>query len=1140
MLRVNGCVAPVGAVRGLLLAAALVLVGCGEEEPCAEVRCDFGVCDAASGECVNEEECRLEEDCLPGYTCDDYRCEPVDECSADGDCDTGVCREGACVNPQRCDSNDECLERTYCSEEGRCAYDPCNAVRCPRGVCERGTGECVSEQRCTRKTERLDCAEGEKCADGRCEPEERFCEELACERGECSFEAGGCVNPDDCDGEDANCREGYHCDDRDRCAPDPCEEYDVECENGGVCVPGVGKCENPDRCESDSECVEEHVCIDGTCRLEEAVCGDGDGDGGCRGRQRCEIDGQSAECVEPERCETSFDCLEGRQCDGRQCREAISCREDAFEPNDGPDEAVDFTEAAIDGTVGATLCESDDVYRVDSSELSDGESDEVLVVEVRMPERVQGLGELELTLVGSGGEESSASTGRMGERGRARVEDELAAGAKRGEYRVEVTGEGGSEAGVYYELGAEMESPHARQRCDDAPRMRPGERVTGNTERADGGAFESSCGGGSDGGELVYEIEVDEAREVSFEVEPALSSTDLALSLRERCASPADELACVDRYGPGAGETLDALLEPGRYHLIVEGIGDEGGGPFEVSSETTRVACTPGDDYCESSDTARRCVDDGSREISVECQGRCSPALGRCVSPEGDRCSEATVVDATDRSAAGTEIVAERIDLLEYADRSRLSEQSCLGAQADQTSGPDKVYRIDLAPQMTFEATAIFPDEVDEGVLYVLDDCSGSDDACRESTVSPHDGPTRRSLEYGNTGDDEESVYLVVDAPAGLSEGETYVDIELREQTCEPGAYRCRNQDASAPHFEYSERCDEYGLGWEHFEECGAWGCWEDEGWCAQPDECWRALDISSQARAGAADFVFNWVDFGDDFDATACGMPAQQVDGDDAVFRFDMTSGERLKATLDRSSCCFNPSLQILDDCGADSAQCLASVREEADNAAVSYDATDDETVYLVVDNDRMSSSDESRLQAKIMEPCTDEGARRCADDDTLQICTEGYWEPFDCSNGCQESACASPEGHACHDPIDATEDADDPDGVTYTEDFRDFKNDFSDLNCHDDGQDLGADQVYRVDLAGGETLEASLDLSQWTPATVAIVTDCQEAADSCADGDYDAPAEASYTAENDETVYVIADSYGSGGDFTLNLNVD
>ncbi|MFW5965943.1 MAG: hypothetical protein ACOCV2_00430, partial [Persicimonas sp.] len=596
MLDVSKAIPLKGLTAVALTAVLFALGGCGGEEPCADVDCEFGECDSQSGECVNSESCKNDGDCLPGFDCEEGACEALAECSVDDDCETGVCSDdGACVNPDSCEENDDCLDRTYC-EDGSCEWDPCNDKACKRGTCEPGTDRCVSRDSCTDETERRDCIAGEKCADGACEDEDDFCDALECERGECSFEEGGCANADDCEGDD-DCLEGNFCNDQNRCQPDLCVENEVECDDGGVCEPATGECEYADPCETHDDCLESpaHVCIEGQCSLESTACGDAQGDGGCPGNQECDIDRdeQTAECLEASPCETSIDCHDDRQCGGFDCIDPIECSEDVFEPNDSEDEATAFHDHAQGNSVRASLCADDtDVYTFDSGEIIEESVRGELLVEVDVPDRDRGLGQLEVELTDEDGDTQTADTGPMGEDGSLRLSNSISVDAHQ-EYTVEISaGDEMNDAGVEYDLSVNLIPEESLETCEDAPTLEADSRVSGDTGDAESTFFRSNCLPGEEGsGEIVYELEVDSAQEMTFDLEPQLSSADLSMSLRERCTQPATERDCVDSELEGAGESMTALLEEGTYYVIVQPGREGSGGPFELTTESVYTAC---------------------------------------------------------------------------------------------------------------------------------------------------------------------------------------------------------------------------------------------------------------------------------------------------------------------------------------------------------------------------------------------------------------------------------------------------------------------------------------------------------------------------------------------------------------------
>ncbi|MFB6350363.1 MAG: hypothetical protein ABEK29_01030 [Bradymonadaceae bacterium] len=296
-------------VGGLLLGVAAP-AGCGGEAPppCRDKSCQFGTCsNDAGGTCVNKNTCAVHGDCIPGYVCGaDNTCRAQISCEKDGDCEQGICGDdGVCVNPDSCEQNSDCVDRTYCADDESCQPDPCNGVTCDRGVCQRGTGECVSAESCTVETQALDCVAGQKCLDGTCRSEEAYCEKMTCQRGVCSFEQETCVNASECS-EKGDCLDGYFCSsESNQCQRDLCQYNNVQCPEGAECNPSSGECEWSESFQNDPN----HLCLEGSCRLESAACGDAGGDGGCPGNRKCEYDAdaQTASCREPETCQTSID-----------------------------------------------------------------------------------------------------------------------------------------------------------------------------------------------------------------------------------------------------------------------------------------------------------------------------------------------------------------------------------------------------------------------------------------------------------------------------------------------------------------------------------------------------------------------------------------------------------------------------------------------------------------------------------------------------------------------------------------------------------------------------------------------------------------------------------------------------------------
>ncbi|MFU8804110.1 MAG: hypothetical protein ACNA8W_09905, partial [Bradymonadaceae bacterium] len=122
---------------GALALMVTVLAACGGKEvaadKCEGIVCIPGVCDSASGSCVNAEVCEDPDDCLDGYECRDNACQPTFTCEEDDECERGVCSDGVCINPSQCNITAECIGGYYCSGEGVCQRDQCTDTSCSRG-----------------------------------------------------------------------------------------------------------------------------------------------------------------------------------------------------------------------------------------------------------------------------------------------------------------------------------------------------------------------------------------------------------------------------------------------------------------------------------------------------------------------------------------------------------------------------------------------------------------------------------------------------------------------------------------------------------------------------------------------------------------------------------------------------------------------------------------------------------------------------------------------------------------------------------------------------------------------------------------------------------------------------------------------
>ena len=618
-----------------LILVAFFATACGAEGPCASKNCFFGECDPESGRCVNKPECRADQDCTAGFSCAQTQdCVPENTCESSDDCPGGICEQGACVNPDTCEVNSDCVPGTYCGAQGTCVPDPCNSVTCDRGVCERGTGNCIDEDACDERLPAEQCDSGEKCVDDECVSRENYCDKLTCERGVCSFQEGGCVNADDCQGDKAKCLEGYFCNPDNRCQENLCEGTD--CGENGVCDPATGECVNAARCDDDDDCTNSYHCIGGRCRTTPPGCADASGDGGCPGNQICEYDEDwnTDRCTEPEICETSVDCLDDRVCGGKSCLQPVSCKDDDLEPNDTTGEATDLFRRSADGMVRASLCQQDtDVYSVKTTDVVSAVFSGQIVATVTVPTRDIGLGEATLTMTGPDGNRlGTTDLGDMGEDGSMTITTDLSI-PDHGTYSLEVSpGDEMTQNGLEYWLDVRIEKPGATAACNEPRSIAPGQRLVGDTGNASATGLGSSCTSEDNpSAEHVYALEIDRPQEVVIEAVPRETEGNVTLSLRDRCRQNATERRCTYAHGPGTSEEMTILLSKGTHYIVVQAPEGSSLGRYEIRALLNfYIECGPGSNYCVDRSKAAICGPDGGAFNQMRCEQGCNPTFGEC------------------------------------------------------------------------------------------------------------------------------------------------------------------------------------------------------------------------------------------------------------------------------------------------------------------------------------------------------------------------------------------------------------------------------------------------------------------------------------------------------------------------------
>ena len=1132
-------------------ALTLGAAACGGDDPCASKTCEFGVCQSGSGDCVNKDVCQVDAECTVGFVCGQgNECVPQEECSDGESCTTGVCESGTCVNPDSCETNDECLDRTYCGDDGTCQPDPCRNVSCRRGVCQPGTDNCVSADSCTQRTERVDCIAGEKCLEGSCVTSEEFCSQLSCERGVCSFEEDGCINAPDCAGERSNCREGFYCNDMNRCQADLCVQGQVDCGDNGVCVPSTGKCENADECESSSDCVEGHLCIteeDGStarCRLESSACGNAGGDGGCPGNQICQYnaDANSASCVPPERCETSIDCIGEQQCggaDGSQegtttCLAATMCQADPLEPNNMASESTSVSAVSETGSLEATLCQDDtDVYTFSKSDFFDESATGTLIVDMTIPRRDIGLGEAEMTLIGPDDTElATKSLGAMGQEGSMRISQELQE-RDEGPYTVEITtGDEMTQNGLNYDMSVNLVSEESLNACENAQLIEPGQRLTGDTGGSTSTSFGSTCTTRSNPSpEDIYRLELDRPQQISIEAMPRLDDADISLSLRSSCADISTERACAQDFALGRTESLQSILSAGTYFLVVQAGDGASLGSYDLNVERNYfTACGGSDNFCRNGNIAVRCTLDGGRFEEVDCNVGCDASSGRCTPPDGNRCDSARSITPPDEFVEGPE-QSTTVDLRQYRNDYDLSGAACISGSGP-TLGPDATFEVTVPADTVLTASALLPAGT-RGSVYTVGNCADVAGTCER--VGTASGSASGPAETFITNESDSSVTrtVIVDSAANQPLGVAQVEFDYTDVVCTPNDSRC-NQAGNA------EFCNEKGDAIANTQVCGNFGCYQPGGVCAG-NTCSAPANITQQASQEGgvtfSDIPYN--QFTNEFQGDdTCGDDPSNLDvidteGEEAVFAIDMQADQIFTAeTIEYGG--QDTSLYIKQDglCGTANTPCLDGEEGDTETVSVSYATDFAETIYLVMETEDDTGSTFS-LKANLKDTVCPVNGSTCTSGGDVQVCkADGSEEAstYSCPDGCSGGFCNTRDAEYCWDAEDITQQLKASGGWSKTIDWANYENDLeTDISCGDvdDFDNDGEDAFFKVDLQPGETLTATLDSQgSSTDPSPYIIRSCEAPDDTCLAGyDSGGAGTVTYTARGSETVFLAAD---------------
>lgn len=160
----------------------------------------------------------------------------------------------------------------------------------------------------------------------------------------------------------------------------------------------------------------------------------------------------------------------------------------------------------------------------------------------------------------------------------------LDANLQPGTYFLVVDGTGADQFGAA-RLDVQLDDLQALEAtCQQAPRLRPGHTVTGDTSSSRD-RFQATCAGGAASNDLVYRLVLTQRSRVRIS---ATQQYDGAIYIRRDCADPGTELACNDDAQDNRHSAVEAVLDRGTYFVFVDGFANSSQGSFTMDVEVTR------------------------------------------------------------------------------------------------------------------------------------------------------------------------------------------------------------------------------------------------------------------------------------------------------------------------------------------------------------------------------------------------------------------------------------------------------------------------------------------------------------------------------------------------------------------------
>ncbi|RAL23664.1 hypothetical protein DL240_05755 [Lujinxingia litoralis] len=638
------------------------------------------------------------------------------------------------------------------------------------------------------------------------------------------------------------------------------------------------------------------------------------------------------------------------------------------------------------------------------------------------------------------------------------------------------------------------------------------------------------------GPEVVYAVQIPAGH--ALQAELITTSDHTALLLLDDCADA--DLSClaaqVETTARADGRVLQRLTYTNTSEVLenlrlVASSTITPTGDSEIRIETGAVVCEPGLAEC-SGDELVRCNAAG---IALETERTCNFGCN----PEGD-------AESSDDSATcnpGTnQVCRSAIDILstggtfqgvieDYGNDYSPKSNGCTGRSA---AGGDATFFVDASAGDVL--TARLESDFD-AAIWITTDCNRAAETCLSGSDSGVGAGELVQLVAPRDG----RYFIIVDSQSGET-GSFELEATLALPGCTPGeVLGCADADTLS-------YCGPQGApaNYACVAGCTGMSCDSPRG-----DACFDAIPVtdgqvvagSFNARSTGVEIpgeVLGACDFSNSESRYDAGDP---ILGPQAIYSVALRAGQALEVTGVNDA--YSGVYYILSECGqADT--CLDNTTR-GDNPELVHFAEQDETVFVVASRYiRHSSSSEGYvLNFKVVDITCEYGERRCMDSLTAEFCTAaGYWESYECLQGCSAGVCRNAPADTCTNAQVVTESSTFTGSMALMADDIDVSPKTSPNGCFAEYTSSlttsGPDAIYEVHLAAGEHLEVR---SSGTSHLLYLQSSCG-AFDTCLVSNTGTSTslqqQLSYTAQADEVLFVVLDTItSSSGDFEIYFGI-